>query len=108
MLCYTPLSGLSHIQLTLELTVLDQLPPIVKLGGEGGPSGINVYAIEKSVNGRQRNINSLAMDTDVLKRFKSGWIGPRVQLRPESRHIGGIEFSHHFFAIAAHILSRPL
>ena len=33
---------------------------------------------------------------------------PIIQTETESRHIGGLEISHHFFAIAAYIPSRPL
>ena len=104
MVWYQPLGGISHIRLTLELVIRDQLPPIVKLNsGE-----INVRAIENPVNGQQRNINPLAPNSDVLQRCMFGWGGPPVQLRPESRHILGVELLHHFFAIAAHISSRPL
>lgn len=105
---HLPLGGLSHICLTLEPTILDQLSPIVKLGDEGGPCGINVRAIEKHTNNWRRSIYPFASDQDVHKRCMFGCIGPPVQLRIESFHIGGLQITHHFFDIAANIPSNPL
>ena len=40
-----PLGGLSLILVSLEMSMLNHTPPIIKLGGEGDPIGIGICTI---------------------------------------------------------------
>ena len=42
---HLPLGGLSQRWLTQELAIFDNLPSVVKLGGERGLVGINILAV---------------------------------------------------------------
>ena len=42
---HPPLGGLSQRWLTQELAIFDNLPPVVKLGGERSPVGINILDV---------------------------------------------------------------
>ena len=50
-----------------ELAIFDNLPPVVKLGGERGPVGINILAVWIPADGRQRDINLNATFLDMLQ-----------------------------------------
>ena len=42
---HPPLGGLSQRWLTQELSIFDNLPPVVKLDGERGPVSINIIIV---------------------------------------------------------------
>ena len=63
----------------MELTIFDQFPPIVKLGSKRSLGGINIRAIEKYVDGLQRNVNPLAADMNVLQRCMLGYSGLHLE-----------------------------
>ena len=42
---HPPIGGLSQRWLMEELSIFDNLPPIVKLNGERGPVGINILTV---------------------------------------------------------------
>ena len=64
-LCNPTLSCISQLWLTLEPAIFNQLPPIVELGDERCPGGINICAIDIPADNRQENVNPLATDSDV-------------------------------------------
>ena len=39
------LGDLSHIFLALEMALLNKIPPVIKLGSEGGPVGISINTV---------------------------------------------------------------
>ena len=43
------------------------MPPVVELGGERGPVGINILAVEIPVDGGQRDNDLNATYSDMLK-----------------------------------------
>lgn len=83
------LGGLSQLWLTLESTFFNQLPPIVKLGGEMCSGGINILAIDIPTDGRLGNVNPLVVDSDVIQTSMFGGAAPclaEIEDLPHRRH----------------------
>ena len=50
-----------------ELSIFYKFPPLVELGGERGPVGINILAVQIPADGGQGDVNLYASYSDVLK-----------------------------------------
>ena len=74
------LGGLYQGWLTRELAIFDNLPPVVKLGGERGPVGINILAVWIPADGRQRDIKLNAMYSDMLQWVVFGGGSPPINM----------------------------
>ena len=64
---HPPLGGLSQPWLMQEFAILYNLPPVVKLGGERGPIGLNILVVQIPADGRQRDVDMYAAYSDMVK-----------------------------------------
>ena len=53
--------------LTQELSIFNNLPPVVELGGERGPGGINILVIQILAHGWQGDVDLYVAYSNVLK-----------------------------------------
>ena len=63
-----------------ELAIFDNLPPVVELGGERGPIGINILAVSIPTNGRKGDINLNTTYSDMLKWSLFGGGSPPINI----------------------------
>ena len=64
---HPPLGGLSQRWLTQELAIFYNFPPVVELGSERGPVGINILVVWIPADGGQGDIDMNATYSDMLK-----------------------------------------
>ena len=80
MLAHPPLGVLSQRWLTQKSTLFNNLPSLIELGGERGPGGIDILAVQIPWDGWQGDVDLYAAYFDMLKWGLFGGGSPPINL----------------------------
>lgn len=108
MLSKPPLTWLSMLHDPMKLATFYNLPPVVKLQSQGGPSNISRGVIHKIMDGDRRNINPSALNKQCGGLILFGESRSPIQRTSETRNIAGIKFSNNLLSIRLETPSNSL